>query len=415
MKLTVSKLHLATILPAALGLSSACTEETDSPEIRGQGQGIAIINSDYTSTSISLLDPATGTLARDDCMNSGTKPPAPSLALSGDVVLPSQPQEGHELLAIDRGNSALTWIDPTACTPSRQLAVGTGFFANPHEVVSISATKAYVTRYERNESPTDDKTDFDEGSDILIINPTTPAITGRIDLGSYAVKVEGAEIQARPDRAIRANGKVYVALANLSADYKAAGHGRIVVVDTEKDAVEGTIDIPGLKGCGGLHYLEAQKSLLVSCGGSFSDGEKQADGAGIVTIDLGARTPAITKTLRVTPFGGRVVTGFEVQSMSDELGFTVTFGSFSGPPPDTFWSFNPRAGTAEKLFDANGGFVLGAFRVDTKRNKVYLADGSKNEPRIHVFEAKPGQAVVKTGAVVPNPARGLPPRDLAWY
>ena len=162
------------------------------------GRGIAVVNGDYQSTSISLLDPAKGLLNNPDCINSGTHVPGITLALSGDVGLPSEPQPDHELVAIDHANSALTWIDSTTCKPVRQLNVSTGFYSNPHDVIAVSATKAYVTRYEKNATPTASTTDFDDGDDLLIIDPSVPAITGRIALSSYATAVTGKTIQARP-------------------------------------------------------------------------------------------------------------------------------------------------------------------------------------------------------------------------
>src|SRR5690606_30268544 len=119
------------------------------------------------------------------------------------------------LVAIDRSNSALTWIDPSTCMPLRQLDVSTGFFGNPQDVISISPTKAYVTRYELNSTPTADPSDQDEGDDVLIIDPSVPAITGRIAMASYAVAVQNAAIQARPGRALRLGDKLFVALSNL--------------------------------------------------------------------------------------------------------------------------------------------------------------------------------------------------------
>jgi hypothetical protein len=148
-------------------------------------------------------------------------------------------------VTIDRTNGALTWIDARTCTPPRQLDVSTGFFANPHDVLGVSPTKAYVTRYERNPTPTPDPGDRDEGDDVLIINPSTPAITGRIDLSSYAVAVSGATIQARPDRGLVVGNRLIIALSNLSNDFKAAGHGRLVLIDTTTDRVTGTVDLPG--------------------------------------------------------------------------------------------------------------------------------------------------------------------------
>ncbi|MBC7976910.1 MAG: hypothetical protein H7138_18195, partial [Myxococcales bacterium] len=315
---------------AALTLSTACGDNAvvrpdapppldgapDSPLPDGgpdaessPGIGLAVVNSDYASTAITLLD-RTGQVTHADCINSGTRPPGNTLALSGDVVLPSQAQPDHLLVTIDRTNAALTWIDPSNCAPLRQLDVSTGFFANPHDVVGISPTKAYVTRYERNANPTPDPADRDDGDDLLIIDPSVPAITGRIDLGRYATTVTGASIQARPDRARLANGKLFVVLNNISDDFGTIGAGRVVVVDPATDQVTGTLDLPaGLQNCGGLSYVEATKTLVVACGGNYSQ-PSQVASSGLAFVDVAVSPPVVTRQLPATAFGGRPVAGF---------------------------------------------------------------------------------------------------------
>ena len=128
-----------------------------------------------------------------------------SKTISGDVVLPSQPQRGGQVVLIDRGNTALTFVNPATCVVDRQHSVKAGFnFANPHDVVIVSDSKAYVTRYDRNAAPANPMA---AGDDVLIIDPRDGALRGRIDLSSYAPTVTGATIQARPDRAIIAAGQ----------------------------------------------------------------------------------------------------------------------------------------------------------------------------------------------------------------
>lgn len=377
------------------------------------GAGFAVVNSDFVSTSISLLDRATGQVSKADCIDSATAPPTSTLALSGDVVLPSQPQPGNPLLAIDRTNSALTWIDPATCTPLRQLDVSTGFFANPHDVVGLSPAKAYVLRYERNGNPTPDPADRDDGDDILIIDPSVPAITGRIPLSSFAVAVPGAAIQARPDRALAIDGKVYVALSNLSEDFTAAGHGRILVVDAATDQVTATIDLPDTKNCSDLSYVAATKTLMIACSGAFSDAN-QAAGTGIVYIDLGASPATVTRTIPAAAFGGRAISTFSGIARDGALGFAVTFGEFGAAPPDQLWTVDPAAGAATKIVDAGDAFTFGTVLVDRSQSRVYLTDASTATPRVQIYDYD-GATPVHEASIVSDPAHGLPPRELAWY
>lgn len=376
--------------------------------------GLAVINSDFVSTSISLLDRMTGQVTNGNCINSGTRPPENTLALSGDVALPSQPQPGNFLLAIDHTNSALTWIDPSTCKPLRQLDVSTGFFSNPHDVIGISPTKAYVARYERNAAPTPDPADHDEGDDLLIIDPSVPAITGRIDLASYAVAVTGTPIQARADRALLIDGKLFVALSNLSADFQVAGHGRLLVIDPATDQVTGMVDIPGLKNCGGLSYVAATRTLVVACGGSFSDAD-QAAGSGIVYVDVGASPPVETHRQPATPFGGRAIAGFSGIAHRGALGFGVTFGESGGQPSDQFWILDVASGHASKLADASDAFTLGTVLVDPVRERAYLTDANATTPRIQIYEYANPAAPTREASINANPSLGLPPREIEWY
>ncbi len=309
-------------------------------------------------------------------------------------------------------NSALTWIDTATCKPVRQLNVSTGFYSNPHDVISVSATKAYVTRYEKNATPTPSATDFDEGDDLLIIDPSIPAITGRIDLSTYATKATGAVIQARPDRARLIDGKLFVLLQNLSGNFGAAGPGRVVVIDTATDQVTATVDLPELDNCGQLSYVEATQTLVVGCGGAFSDPD-QAAMSGIAFIDVTTATPTMMKKQPVAAFGGRAVAGFSGIGRDGAVGFGVTFGDFDGDPKDQFWALNIAAGTANKVFDATDSFVFGSVLIDPSHERAYLTDANPAVPRVHVFSYD--GAIERERSINVNPSIGLPPREITWY
>ena len=56
---------------------------------------------------------------RGDCIHSTTTG-AGSQTISGDVALPSQPQRGVRIVLLDRGNTALTFVNPAHCAIDRQ-------------------------------------------------------------------------------------------------------------------------------------------------------------------------------------------------------------------------------------------------------------------------------------------------------
>ena len=239
------------------------------------------MNSDFSTMSLSILD-TTGALVRADCVDSATGANGSvTSTISGDAVLPSQPQLGGNVVIIDRGNLALTFVDPTSCTITRQILLP-GSRTNPQDVVMLAPHKAYLTRYDRNLAATDPTL---AGNDIAVIDPATGAQTGRIDLDSYASAVAGATILARPDWALLVDGQVVVSLNENDQGFANYGEGKILVVDPATDKVTAAVALTGLANCSGMSYVDAQKTLLVACGGP-SFGAASAFASGIAVLDL---------------------------------------------------------------------------------------------------------------------------------
>jgi len=372
-------------------------------------QGIAVINSDYSATSVSLLD-RDGNLVKDGCFNSGTGTPGLAMTLSSDVVLPTRLPPGGPVIIVDRGNAALTWLDPVTCAPLRQLAVGTGYLAYPHDVVTLSASKAYVTRYEENAAATPSAEDFDDGSDLLIIDPAQPKLLGRIDLKPFAP----AGVQPRADRALFAEGIVFVSLNAISGDFKTYGTGRLVMVDPNTDGVTGVIDLPGVKNCGAMTYLAAEKKLLVACGGDFNDA-KQADSSAIVVIDLALSPPALTTKIGATTVGTLPFSNLSLAAWNGSTALGLTLGDPTNHPSDQLWSL-PLTGTQPvKVFESAESWALGAVLADPEEGRILIADGTTmTGAYLRVFDVASGN-FTPNKTVKTNPAQKLPPRALAWY
>lgn len=416
-----SSLSLISALGVAL-IGAACSDDADpAPStplpnriatIASPGVGLAVVNSDFFSTSISLIDPATGVVTNGDCINSGSVPPNTTLALSGDVALPSWPQPDNLLVAIDRTNGALTWLDATTCTPLRQLDVSTGFYANPHDLIAVSPTKAYVTRYERNPDPTTDPSALDDGDDVLIIDPTIPAITGRIDLASYAVAVPGVNIQTRPDRARLVGTKLYVTTNQISDDFFALAHARVIVIDTLTDQVSSVIDLPSLVNCGGLAYVEQTATVVVSCAGDYTAADP-AQTSGIAYIDVAA-SPPVELRHQLAMIFGRSLGAYSGIAEDGALGFAVTPGVFGGDPKDQLWSFDTAGGQATPIDEAGDSFVYGSLQIDVGRQRVFLTDALASLPRVQVYDYASGTPA-HVASINANPTHELPPREIAWY
>jgi hypothetical protein len=358
--------------------------------------GLVVVHSDYKSTVVSLVDPLTGTLTRDDCIDSGSKPAKLTSTLSGDVVVPTQAGPGHEVLLIDRLNATLTWVTPATCEVSRQLNVGEGKPTNPQDVIPVSAQKAYVPRY------------AGVAGDLLIIDPTAATITGHLDLKPLAPKAGDRAVLPNPSRGLLASGKVYVVLTALSEDSKMGAPGRVVVVDPASDTVIDTILLPALKNCGSI--ATAGTGLVVSCGGVYGD-PNQTNDSGVAWIDLAATPPAV-KVIAAKDFG-RALSPFDGAALSASQAFVITGGDFSGMPPDQLWLFDFNGGAPRKLLEGRMAFTLSGLLVDPASKKLFVADGNASAPRTHIFDMSNPTAAGPT-SIVTNRA-GLPPRYLSWY
>ena len=407
-----------TALPIDGGASDIVVDDNDAAAADAQGApttlasaGIAILSGDRKSTALSLLALDGTSLAMDQCFHSGSQAPQLSAALSGDVVLPSAPQPNNEIALIDRKNGTITWLSPATCAVLRQMNVGPGFASNPFDLVGgLPGGKGYVARY--NTDPGNPAI----GSDLLIISTDKAAATGRIDLRAYAPAVTPPSSPLLPDptRFATAAGKVYVLLNNLSADYNAAGIGRLVTIDPATDAVVGTIDLPGLQNCGALQALAGATGdvLVVGCAGPFSAGPAQIDSAGVAWIDLAQSPPAVT-VVKATAFG-RPVSGFDVGVQDPALAFTVVSGDFGMPPSDAVWAFDFQGGAPRKIYESDSSFSL-SLTLDRDRRRLFVLDAGMAAPRVHIFALPIGGAPAEAAALVSNPTAGLPPRVLALY
>ncbi|HVV48936.1 MAG TPA: hypothetical protein VHO06_04700, partial [Polyangia bacterium] len=364
------------------------------------------INSDFSTTSLSLLD-TTGALVRADCVDSATGATGGATkTISGDAVLPSQPQLGGEVVVVDRGNGALTFVDPGACKIVRQIPVP-GPRTNPHDVVMLTARKAYVTRYDRNLAATDPTL---AGGDVAVIDPTTGALRGRIDLDAYASPVAGATILPRPDRALLVGGKVIVSLDEIDQGFATYGEGKLVVLDPATDAVTASVALTGLANCEGMTYLEGPPSLLVACGGPYAGATAQS---GIAVVDLGASPPVLTRVVPAAAFDGRPLNMGWVLALPPAGGGTRAFAVTNDPndvAPDALFAFDYAAGTATR-FATSGPYTLG--QPAGLPGLLLMPNATLSAPQIDLYDVSGTPAATTTFTA--DPVTNLPPQAIAPY
>lgn len=144
--------------------------------------------------------------------------------------------------------------------------------SNPHDVILIDETKAYVTRYE---PPFDD---------LAIISPKGGAARGTIDLSPFALNRDRTP---RADRMARAAGLVFVGLQDIDRTFTRYEDGQLAVIDPVSDTALRAIALPG-KNPGAMEVLipEGEPArLYVALGGIYPGLLAQELSGGIALVD----------------------------------------------------------------------------------------------------------------------------------
>lgn len=413
-----------TILATALaGLAAGCSGPSqmgrpgidaaaDGDEGGSAGTGLASINNDtgFQATSVSILDPSGGVI-HGDCIDSNPPNNGVIPLISTDVVLPSQPQRGGDLVLIDRGNGFLTTVSATTCQVTNQIIVpgAGGAKTNPHDLVIVADHKAYVTRYQPNAAAT---SPAQMGNDVVVIDPTTGAFVSRIDVDAYASPVAGTTILARPDRALIAGGKIVVSLNEADASYKTYGDGKIIVIDPATDGVVVSVTLTGLTDCEGMDYVASTKTLLVACGGTYM-AANQALQSGIAVVDLGATPPSVTTTITGAAFGNQPVNFSWVLAVPPAGGGTRAFAGTNDPnlvAPDVLFAFDYVLGTSTPVLTSSP-YSLGPSAATS--SLLFVPEFLGSNPKIQLFDiAGTPQA---TNAFAPDTVNHLSPAQVGWY
>jgi len=405
------------LLCAACGApgAPAPTGGTDQ-EAGACGRGFVVVNVDdgYQSTSVSLLD-TEGAVLSALLISSGSAAAGLSAPLSGDVILPSQPRHGEELLLIDRyPASVLTWIGIATGQVRAQLDVRTGFAANPQDALVVD-DRLFVSRYEKNPAPGQEP--FDGGSDLLVVDPAAPAITGRIDLSPAVVDAEG--FLARPTKLLRLEeGSVLALLAAYDAGFSDAAPARLAIIDPETETVTGHHVLDGLYNCNALIPLDDAR-IAVGCTGLFDSftsvvADLRQSGIAVLRWEAGA----LVEERRWT---GETLGGPVGQNLSaaGDLVLTVTFGEDAGDGfrPDRFVALNRTSGEVTVVRESDARpFVLGdvgcASAPKDACGGCFLTDAETGLLHHYVLG---DDGLISDGEVDIDDGIGLPPRYLGRF
>jgi hypothetical protein len=277
-------------------------------------------------------------------------------------------QDGRIYVINRLGQDNIQVIDPAqAFMTVQQFSTGPG--SNPADIVFISPTRAYVTRYEL--------------ADLLIVNPQTGAPLGSIALGPFA----DADGIPEMDQMIRVGPYVFVSVQRLDRanGFIPTDSSLVVVIDSRTDTIVDADPVAG--GTQGIllagkqpftawAFEKSTSRLLIGCVGFFG-----AQDGGFEWVD---------------PVG------------LTSLGYAITEAELGGDIVDLAWngpahsyaivsdaSFNTQlvswnAGTGSKIATvfAPGGFVLADAALND-RGELHVAMNDFLSPGIRIFDAGP--------------------------
>ncbi len=380
------------------------------------GRALYVIATDYQSSSVSVVGWDGAVLGRG-LIDSGSEDAGLSVALSGDVVAPTDRVGAPWLLLLDRyPASVVTIVDPARAAVDRQINVQTGFASNPQDALLARPGALYVTRYERN--PAAGAAPFDAGSDVLVVDVEAGAPIGRVDLAP-AMAGAPAGILPRPWRMLARGGYVYVLLGAYSASFSETADARVAVIDPETDRILHHVVLAGSRGCAGLAASPDASRLAVTCSGTFAGTSTPSlAGAGVYLLDRapdGALTPRATFPAAAfghappsfsADFSGEAHLLFATFGELDDLGAAVR--------EDLLLDLDLDAGTATEVLSSDGApFSLGDVRCGPACGACFVADAARGV--VHRLSVEAGGAIGASREVALDDGTGLPPRYLGAY
>jgi len=385
--------------------------------------GFAAVTSDYESTAIAILAPD-GALITEAWVDSGTTEPGIAAALSGDVVLPTDPVPG-ELVLLDRfGVDVVTRIALPDGAVIGQLPTQldrdhspSGFRANPHDVVFLADGRVVVSRYDRN--PNGGAPPLDAGNDLVVVDAASGTLEHRVAMDAADVPHEDGTRWARPDRMARVGDRLVVGLGRMSTQWEAAT-GAIAVVDPNATAptVEVTV-LEGLAACGLVRAVpgDGQRVAVLCSGDPFEPGTLDESSlarrrmrAGLATLRIDATGAAAVEHLwRAAEHPDGPVPTSALAALGEARVAFAAWGDPGAERPDRLFVADLATGAMRLAFETEP-FAVGSGAYDTDTGVLVLPDAAVGVRRVRI---EADLSTAELPAIDPSPGRNLPPREIA--
>lgn len=385
----------------------------------GSSAAYAVVSSDFSSTSIAMLDEEFE-IIDESWLNSGTTYPGLVATLSGDVVLPTRQQGNGTFTVVDRflTDVVTQFFLPTGNLNGQLRTQGdtgaSGFSSNPQDIIFVDEESAWIPRYESNLDPS--AAPENQGNDLIEINPSDWSPTGRrFDLSSFNTMetVDGATVEtfARPGRGVRLGSVVLLGLDRISASFDAAGPGALAVVDTESESILG-VELDGLKSCGRVVPIPgASSKAAIACVGfsnPFGDEAQIRASAGILIVDVAPGRVTVEQRWQVSDDESSAIAVHGLVALDDERVLAVANGNFVDTT-DVLYEVDLIHGTESEVLRSEGSFTIGVPAYDPDAGMLYVPDASASAV-IELAENIDGFTEVGSMAIAPG--LGLPPTQV---
>jgi hypothetical protein len=279
-------------------------------------------------------------------------------------------------------------LDPsTNFSTVRQVTVGGN--SDPHDIVVVGPTKAYVTRY--NET------------DLWIVDPSTGAQTGSVDLSSLA----DADGIPEMDSMVLVGNRLFVTIQRLDRNnfFAPVGTSYVAVIDITTDTLVDVdlvtagvqpITLTGADPFSSIQY-PYNGHLYVSTVGFF--GLLDGGGEFIDPVTLQSTGFFVTEAT----MGGDIN---DIEIVAVDKGYcVVSDASFN----TILKAFNPQTGANLGTVFNPGGFVLYDIEESPIGGEIFVTDRTVTNPGIRIFDVSTDTEVA--GSPV---STGLPPFDIAF-
>jgi len=385
------------------------------------GRGLVVINSGPQSTNVSLVG-LDGEVLSSSFFSSASPtldPESQAPALSGDVVQPTMPQQGDRVVLIDRHVGVLSWVEVKTGKLQSLLRIGENIALNLQDYIEVSSHKAYVPNLDPHLDPS--LGPVEKGSNVVIVDPSAPAITGVVDLAP-AMAGEDARFYPRPTRGVLVGKRLYLLLAPFDQFFKETVASRVVTLDTDTDSIVSTTKLPGLHNCTGLGLSPSGERLAVTCSGTFhvnDAGQRIADlsEAGVVLLARSDDGVAEENRWSAEALGDGPL-GFSASFVDEDRLLFTTFGQLGDDGKavrnDALLSLDLDSGEHQVHLRAKDAFVLWETRCMPACGLCFATELGKGGKALHRFEVKDG-ALGKSTEITVDTEIGLPPRYLGQF